>query len=101
MEAPKDVCSFPHLYFIKDTLFQFDLHFGFWCKCSLELSSTAFKGLKTKQNTVYNNDSQSWLHGSIVWGAFKNTSSLPWNWNKKKQASQMILLDIQVEQSLV
>lgn len=88
------------LHQLKQTLLQFDLHFGFWCKCSLELSSTAFKSLKTKQNTVYRNDSQPWLHGSIVWGPFKNTSSLPWNRNKK-QASQMIQLDIQVEQSLV
>lgn len=72
------------LHQLKKTLLQFDLHFGFWCKCSLELSSTAFKSLKTKQNTVYRNDSQPWLHGSIFWGPFKNTSSLPWNWNKDK-----------------
>lgn len=84
----------------KETLFQFDLHFGFWCKCSLELSSTAFKSLKTKQNTVYSNDSQPWLHDSIVWGLLKIPAVCP-GIEIKKQASQMILLDIQVEQSLV
>ena len=54
----------------KKTLLQFDLHFGFWSKCSLELSSTAFKSLKTKQNTVYSNDSQPGaillLRGTVV-----------------------------------
>lgn len=85
----------------KETLFQFDLHFGFWCKCSLELSSTAFKSFKTKQNTVYSNDSQSWLHGSIVWGPFKKYQQSALELKLKKHASQMILLDIQVEQSLV